>query len=313
MIKRVGVVIKPSGNFKKEYLRMEEAFSKHRIPLILEAKSAANIGLNPKGARQKSGGELESIDNFASIASSVDLMISLGGDGTLISLMRRLFTQYSSFSQPLESSAHHSSLALSPPLTLGINIGRLGFLTAFKLDALESFIPKLLSGDISTAKHMVLVARLRSSKREFFSINEFLIAKKMKKKGTTGMIDIEVRANQRKLNNYLCDGLIIATPTGSSAYNISAGGAVVYPYSRNILLTPVCPHSLTQRPLILSDQFSLEIKAKNANLIIDGQHIEDINDEEAVEIYAHPLSAELIYPKDRDYFLVLREKFHWGI
>ena len=129
----------------------------------------------------------------------------------------------------------------------------------------------------------------------------------------SGMVRICASIDNKHFNTYVCDGLIIGTPTGSTAYNISAGGSVIYPYCRNILLTPLAPHSLTQRPLVLNDEFVLEFYAQQrAKLIIDGQEMIDITPTHRIQIQALSQSAKLIYPQTRDYFSVLKEKFKWG-
>ncbi|MGX3011491.1 NAD(+)/NADH kinase [Helicobacter sp. 23-1044] len=141
-------------------------------------------------------------------------------------------------------------------------------------------------------------------------VNEFLITKQ----NISGMICIKAHIDGRYFNTYRCDGLIIGTPTGSSAYNISAGGSIVYPYNRNILLTPICAHSLTQKPLVLSDEFALEfsIIEGSAKIIIDGQEVFDFPRGASFRVKVLQKNSHLIYGKNRDYFAILREKFGWG-
>ena len=142
-----------------------------------------------------------------------------------------------------------------------------------------------------------------------FALNEFLISKQT----LSGLIDIEAKINGWSFNTYFCDSLIVGTPTGSTAYNISVGGSVVYPHCKNILLTPVAPHSLTQRPLIVDSGVKLEFGVREkALLIIDGQESIDILPQDRILIQQSPQYAHLIYPKERNYFQILREKFKWG-
>lgn len=232
-------------------------------------------------------------DEFEFLREWCDIFVSIGGDGTLISLLRRI-------------------LPHKKPV-LGINIGHLGFLTAFDFKEIELFLPKLKNGDFNIVSQMPLEAEFQTGNniKRVFCINEFLIGKK----DIAGMIKINSKINGKHFNTYSSDGLIIGTPVGSSAYNISAGGSIIYPYSRNILLTPVCAHSLTQKPLVLNDEFELEFSLQNglANLVIDGQDVFLFKQDSNFKVKACTVDSLLIYDKNRDYFEVLREKFSWGI
>lgn len=303
-IQRFGVILRPSSpELKDVFLSTRECFEKAGIRLMLENHSGAMIGLEG--------------EDFSELTKQCDALLSLGGDGTLIALLRRAFAQ-------------------GLPC-MGINTGRLGFLTAFMPHQLGEYAPCFKNGAYDIQKHLVLQATIVSSvqdshhlaqnlespkaqnpaqdsqysseEKSFIAINEFLISKHE----LCGMVSISASINHNPFNVYRCDGLIIGTPTGSTAYNISAGGSVIYPYCRNILLTPIAPHSLTQRPLVLSDEFSLEFRVnERSKLIIDGQEIVDIMPDDKVCIKALPQSALLMYPHNRDYFSVLREKFQWG-
>ena len=147
--------------------------------------------------------------------------------------------------------------------------------------------------------------------KKLYCANEFLISKR----DISGMIKIIAKINGKHFNTYFSDGLIIGTPAGSTAHNVSAGGSIVYPYNKNILLTPICPHSLTQRPLVLSDEFTLdfELQDSKGNIVIDGQEILPFNENDRLRVFVSPYSASLIYDRDRDYFGILREKFNWGV
>lgn len=223
-------------------------------------------------------------ESLEEIEKKCDFLISLGGDGTLISTLGKIH---------------------SLPI-LGINAGRLGFLTGILISEIESFLP--LSHQHKIEKHAMLSVYLDDN---FIShcLNEVVISKK----SLPTMTQIEARIDGKALNHYRCDGLIVATPTGSTAYNISAGGSVVYPYCRNILLTPLAPHSLTQRAMVLSDEVELEFEVLgDSKIIIDGQREFGFKPSEVLKVRFEKQYAQLIYPKSRDYFEVLREKFHWG-
>lgn len=281
-ISKVGIVLRPSSpELRAVFLHTREMLENEGIEVMLESISAGMIELLGR--------------DFHHIASQCDAFMSLGGDGTLISMLRRV-------------------VAYNLPC-MGINTGRLGFLTACMPHQLHELIPHLHSGSYALESHLVLQAFIfddkdsTTPKHRIVAINEFLI----NKHELSGMVQIDAYIDAVYFNSYRCDGLIIGTPTGSTAYNISAGGSVIYPYCRNILLTPIAPHSLTQRPLVLSDEFVLEFCVRQrAKLIIDGQEMFDILPHFKVRIEALPESAMLIYPPDREYFNVLKEKFKWG-
>lgn len=220
------------------------------------------------------------------IEKKCEILISFGGDGTLISALHKIH---------------------SLPI-LGVNAGKLGFLTGVSLKDFSSFLPRLVQKDYRVDAHSMLSVFLEG-KKIANALNEVLISKKT----FSAMIDIEAHIDQKILNHYYCDGLIIGTPTGSTAYNVSAGGSVVYPFCKNILLTPLAPHSLTQRPMILDDQAMLEFQVKqDSQIIIDGQRVFDFPSHAKLSISYEGENARLICAKDYDYFSILREKFNWG-
>lgn len=286
---KIGVFLRPNTPTLKDsfalFVRIANDFG---IEIALEANSAEMIG-ESNGIR------------FAELCAWSDVLVSIGGDGTLISLIRH-------------------SIDFNKPI-FGVNMGRVGFLTAIQIDELSDFLSKLKRGDFALYSHLLLKGEIISESNStnpnapqnpqtLRCVNEFLITKQ----NISGMISIEAKINGKYFNTYRADGLIIGTPTGSSAYNISAGGPIVYPYNRNILLTPVCAHSLTQKPLILNDEFSLEfaVSEGRAKIIIDGQDIIDFPQGAKFCVSILDKNAHLIYDKARDYFAVLREKFGWG-
>lgn len=289
LVDKIGVFLRPNTPSLKDsfalFVRIANDFG---IEIALEANSAEMIG-ESNGIR------------FAELCAWSDVLVSIGGDGTLISLIRH-------------------SIDFNKPI-FGVNMGRVGFLTAIQIDELSDFLSKLKRGDFALYSHLLLKGEIISESNStnpnapqnpqtLRCVNEFLITKQ----NISGMISIEAKINGKYFNTYRADGLIIGTPTGSSAYNISAGGPIVYPYNRNILLTPVCAHSLTQKPLILNDEFSLEfaVSEGRAKIIIDGQDIIDFPQGAKFCVSILDKNAHLIYDKARDYFAVLREKFGWG-
>lgn len=276
-VSKIGICIRPSTpQLSSLYFSLKDIANRNNIEVNIDSISAQMIGIY-------------GID-FDDLCKWCDVLITLGGDGTLISTIRRSFV----YAKPI----------------LGINTGRLGFLTAIGKDDIEDFIVKLKNGDYSIQSQILLEGELNSDKK-IYCANEFLISKR----DISGMIKIVAKINGKHFNTYFSDGLIIGTPAGSTAHNVSAGGAIVYPYNKNVLLTPICAHSLTQRPLVLSDEFVLDFELQDSigNIIIDGQEILPFNENDRLRIFVSPYSASLIYDKDRDYFAVLREKFNWGV
>lgn len=279
-INKIGILLRPSTPTLGDlYFKFKEVATQNSIEVNIDSISGGMIGIYG----------LE----FSKLCEWCDILVTLGGDGTLISALRR-------------------SCFYNIPI-LGVNTGRLGFLTAIVVDELESFIKKLKNREYVLQTQMLLEAEFDnySGSKKLYCVNEFLISKQ----DISGMIKISAKINGRYFNTYFSDGLIIGTPVGSTAYNISAGGAVVYPYSKNILLTPICAHSLTQRPLILSNDFVLEFELQDsrANLVIDGQEIFPFSEDSKLKVTTSKLNSILIYDKKRDYFEVLKQKFNWGL
>lgn len=269
-MKNFGIFLRADVPEMQEILCQLQKFAKSRdIHLFFEKNNAYDL----------QGVEIEEMQK------QCEMLISLGGDGTLIS------TLHKSNSLPI----------------LGVNAGNLGFLTGVSLKDFFVFFEHLLQGRFEIKSHSMLSIYLDGQK--FVALNEVLISKKT----FPTMIEIEAKINQQKFNRYRCDGLIVATPTGSTAYNISAGGSVVYPYCKNILLTPLAPHSLTQRPVVLGTDVELEFNVKQeAQIIIDGRKMIDFVPQACLKICDDGENAKMVYPQGRDYFTILREKFSWG-
>ncbi len=271
---KAGFVLKPKNTLKIKdtFLRIKEIFEKKGIDVYLDSLSAKAIGLL-------------GID-FEDMCKQVDFIVALGGDGTLISVARRAYK----FDKPI----------------LGINAGNLGFLTDIYPDNVEEFLDNFLKGNYRIDERMVIEIEFKAKK--LYAFNDVVISKDV----ISSMINVRVDTNESFLNTYRGDGLIISTPTGSTAYNLSAGGPVVYPLTESFILTPICPHSLTQRPLILPSNFILEISVNEqvSKLILDGQEIYTLNDK--IIVKKAKRNAKLIHRIERNYFDVLREKLHWG-
>ncbi|NPA04299.1 MAG: NAD(+) kinase [Epsilonproteobacteria bacterium] len=278
-IETVGIVIKPGGeDLRDTYLQVKEAFEKEGIKVYLDKSSAQTI--------KEEGGI-----SFDELCQRSDILVSLGGDGTLISVTRR-------------SYPYHKPI-------LGINVGRLGFLTDLYPDDIEEFIKKLKVGEYRIDTRMMIEVGIEGKEEKIVAFNDVVITRPSVSK----MIHLDTFLDKELLNSYYGDGLIISTPTGSTAYNLSAGGPVVYPFVNAFIFTPICPHSLTQRPLILPGEFEIEVKTKSktALIVVDGQDMYEFSPKDSVKIKKAPVGAKLIHRKERNYFDVLREKLGWGI
>ena len=225
----------------------------------------------------------------------VEMIIVLGGDGTLLSVGRQVWNR-------------------NIPI-LGVNLGGLGFLTEITLDELYSVLEKVLQDDFEINERETLRAGvIRRGKRiaEFIVLNDAVI----NKGALARIIDLETTINGEYLSTFRSDGLIISTPTGSTAYNLSAGGPIVYPSLHTIIITPICPHTLTIRPIIIPDDVKIRALLKSRDeevtLTLDGQQGFTLKFEDVVEVGKAEGRILLIKSPYRHYFELLREKLKWG-
>jgi len=272
-----GVILKPNAKHLKEtYLDIKQIFNKYDIEILLEKNSANMI-------EQKDG------VSFDDLCKKSDFLVTIGGDGTLISVSRR---------------SYHYNKAV-----LGINLGTLGFLTTILPNELDVFLNDFTNDNYKIDKRMMIKANIGLNESVLF--NDIVI----RGKSVAHMINLDGYIDGKKFNSYYGDGLVISTPTGSTAYNLSAGGPVVYPLTEAFIVTPICAHSLTQRPLVLPAHFELEILTpdkQGAVVIIDGQDMYELKQNQSIKIAIASNSANLIRTKSRDYFKVLDEKLNWG-
>lgn len=241
-----------------------------------------------------SEGDWKSIDK-EKIPSDVEMIVVLGGDGTLLSVARQVWNK-------------------NIPI-LGVNLGGLGFLTEITLDELYPVLEKVVRDDFEVNEREVLsVSVIRRGERiaEFVVLNDAVI----NKGALARIIDLETTINGDYLSTFRSDGLIISTPTGSTAYNLSAGGPIVYPSLHTIIITPICPHTLTIRPIIIPDDVKIRALLKSRDeevtLTLDGQQGFALEFEDVVEVEKAEGHILLIKSPYRHYFELLREKLKWG-
>ncbi|MFO1415422.1 MAG: NAD kinase [Burkholderiales bacterium] len=228
------------------------------------------------------------------LAGRSDLAVVLGGDGTMLSLAR----QMAPFDVPL----------------IGINQGRLGFLTDISLAHMEGALGQMLDGRyVEQRRTMLHVAVQRASGEEdsIVALNDVVV-----NRGSLGsMIECAVDIDGRFAYAMRADGIIVATPTGSTAYALSAGGPILAPQVASFLLVPVAPHALTHRPLAISDDSTIAItviRARDAGVHADGQAHYTLADGDRVLVRRAAFRARFLYPESHDYFAMLREKLHWS-
>jgi len=234
-------------------------------------------------------------DDAAADLSSCGLVVVLGGDGTMIAAARMI------------------GEAEVP--VLGINYGSLGYLTEFRIEELHTAVESVIDGAFETDQRVMLHAELFRDGESIAKgrvLNDVVI----NKAALARIIAIEVRLNGLFVNSFRSDGLIIATPTGSTAYNLSAGGPIVYPSMNAVVLTPICPFTLTNRPIVIPDTAEIELKLENGNegviLSLDGQTGFPLLVGDIVRIRKSRTRLNLVSPENRNYFDVLRKKLQWG-
>lgn len=230
------------------------------------------------------------------ISSRADMVVVLGGDGTLISTARIIGER-------------------DIPI-LGVNLGSLGFLTEIALDELYPALEKCLRGDFRVSERIMLRAVVERDGMETAShlvLNDVVI----NKGALARIVDLKTRVNSHELATFKADGLIISTPTGSTGYSLSAGGPIINPSMNCIVITPICPHTLTNRPLVIDDDSVVEVLVSSLDdediyLTLDGQVGLELRSGDKIHVRRGAHSAKLVMSEERDYFAVLRAKLKWG-
>ena len=279
-IKKVGVFLRPNKpELLSEYKNIKRNFESYGIKVEIEDKSAEMIGLDGISTDQ--------------LLDEVDILISFGGDGTLLSTVRKSF---------------HINKPILP-----INGGTLGFLAGLNTKDLHKFIKDLIDGKFKTEKRKIL--RINYNNSVHFALNDLLITKpeRVKMSKIHVYVDNHEKNSRDYLNSYYGDALIISTPTGSTAYNLSSGGPILHPEMSSYILTPIAPHSLTQRPIVLASWIDIFVELEEDGIIvIDGQKIIDIKEKEGIKISIDKRAIEIIRVENYNFFETLRDKLKWG-
>lgn len=255
----------------------------HRCLPLVESELANMIGYS-KGMSE------------ADIREQAELVVVLGGDGTLISVARL----FSGKEVPI----------------VGVNLGSLGFLTEVTVEELYPLLERCLEGNPRVSERMMLdVTVFRDSKEidRTHVLNDMVI----NKGALARIVDLETKVNRHFLTTYKADGLIISTPTGSTGYSMSAGGPIIHPLMSCIVITPICPHTLTNRPIVVTDDSIISITIASSfdekvYLTLDGQVGFKLMQGDSIEVRKALKTTGLVRSKDRDYFEILRTKLKWG-
>ena len=229
----------------------------------------------------------------SNVPPDVDFLLCLGGDGTLIAGVRI-------FSNP------------TVPV-LGVHIGGLGFLAQITPKELTEKLNMIKNGQSTTQERLVLDAQISNSNKSHFAINDFVVQNEIAYRVTS----LSLYIDGKHVSDYKSDGIIISTPTGSTAYSLSSGGPIVQPDVFSIIVTPIAPHSLTSRPLVLPADVDIEFRfngdsEKELKLISDGQNIENFTNDSTVKISQAKHHVKFITFEDYDYYQTLKTKMVWG-
>ena len=252
-----------------------------KLVAVAEPEVAGRIGAQPATAHD--------------LADTADLIVVLGGDGTLLGIARLLGER-------------------ETPI-LGINLGGLGFLTEVTVEEARATLGRVVAGDYEVDRRIALAAVVESETggptAHFRALNDVVIVKRELGR----MLDLHVIADHKPFCSYRADGLIFATPTGSTAYALSAGGPIVFPNLRVFVLAPICPHTLSNRPVVLPDSFELEVRVKSddhgAMLTCDGQESAHLGPADVIKIHRARHAVSLIR-STHPYFEIWRDKLRWG-
>jgi NAD+ kinase len=284
MIRAAGIISKPVKETVCSVVPpLLEWLRARKIDTFIDKETQACIGaMAPMLARE-------------TMAEKVDLVVVLGGDGTLLSAARAL-------------GSHKVPM-------LAVNLGGLGFLTSVTLDQLYPMLEKVLAGQHRTGERMMLEAEVIRSGRA--SERHTALNDAVANKGALArMLDFDVSVDGEHVGRYRADGLIVATPTGSTAYSLAAGGPIIHPGLDAFVITPICPHMLTNRPLVIPDTSLVEIDFSAAEapvyLTLDGQIGIQMEPTDRVVIRKSANKVAFVRPPRKTYFEILRSKLRWG-
>jgi len=279
-IGRVGFVIKPHAPGVEVVLRgLVDYLGEKGVSSVLEDAAARKLGRVRGVARE-------------ALPERVDLVVVLGGDGTLLSV------------------AHKAARAGVP--VMGVNLGRLGFLTEIPVGEARLALDSMLTGDAERVISPRRLLEARCRRKVHLCLNDVVI----NKGALSRMIQIAVRIDGKEIAVLKADGVIVSTPTGSTAYSLAAGGPIVQPRVPAIILSPICPHTLTFRPMVITADSTIGLKlitgGEQVYLSLDGQRGGHLDKNDEVEVRISPLELKLVTSPKRNYFDLVKEKLGWA-
>ncbi|GAB4179526.1 MAG: NAD(+)/NADH kinase [Calditrichia bacterium] len=264
------------------------------IPEVIRILDDRNIQycFDPELKQIMSGFKLDITGfSFRYPEEKTDLIITLGGDGTVLRYLQR----------------NKPDIPVLP-----LNLGGLGFLTEVTIDEISTKLPEILEGRYYLDSRLMLETVVESTGEKYYSLNDTVIDKA----GFPRIIFVHTSIDNVFFNNFVADGVIISTPTGSTGYSLSAGGPLISPQTEVLLLNPICPHSLTNRPVIIPSNQSIEIQVftdhPHAHLVIDGQVMANLNSGDKIRVTRAAQPLHLVRHSDTHFFGILRSKLHWG-
>jgi NAD+ kinase len=288
-IKRIGIFVKPHQPDALETLcRVTEWLSKKGIQLV------GTPEIEHEQVEHQTGCSM-AVVNEEDVAAGVDLILVLGGDGTMIATARMIGD--------------------SEVPVIGVNYGGLGYLAEFPIEELFAALESILAGQYKVQKRVMMAVELWRGP-ELITRNRVLNDVVVNKSALARIIEIEAYLDAQFVNLFRADGLIVATPTGSTAYNLSAGGPVIYPSMNAVVITPICPFTLSNRPLVVPDESTIEVRLmtdkEDVSLTLDGQVGFPLKAFDRIVIRKSKTTFNLMQPPNRNYFDVLRDKLKWG-
>ena len=288
-IKRIGIVLKPH--------QPDALNTMCELARWLTARDITLLGgseIERERIEEKTGCAVEHVEP-EQLAASVDLVLVLGGDGTMIAAARLM--------------------GETEVPVLGVNFGGLGYLAEFRIEELYTALESILAGNFRLDRRVMLDVELQRGKAEP-KRNRVLNDIVINKSALARIIEIEAYLNRQFVNSFRADGLIVSTPTGSTAYNLSAGGPVIFPSMNAVVITPICPFTLSNRPIVVPDDAVIELCLKTDQeevaLTLDGQVGFPLQVEDRVTIRKSQTTFNIVQPMNRNYFEVLRDKLRWG-
>jgi NAD+ kinase len=282
-MKKIGIIAKNIPKAHGAVRKLSKWLAARGKKVFLDERTASDLGMDGVAAKD--------------LPSLVDMVIVLGGDGTLLSAARLVAD--SNKNVPI----------------FGVNLGSLGFMAEVSLDELYANLEKALAGKLQAEERMMLTAGIirRGNKvSEYNVLNDAVISKG----AIARMVSLEVSVGDDYLTSIRADGLILATPTGSTAYSLSAGGPIIHPALQCFVVTPICPHTLSNRPIAIPDSAIVRVKlvsrSEGVSLSLDGQVVSPLRLNDIVEVKKARYRVRLIKHPTKDYYEILRTKLKWG-